>query len=181
MVDVKCLIEGCNRKARTGGYCNQHLRYFEGFSILRYPPCIEDGCNYPVHCDESARCYSHYTAWKYHQSVEIQYKQAHQNRIKAALNAQSVTRDSYTKKELGCSVSHMMSFLELQFYPNPITGELMSFENRGVIQPGFWQVHHKIMLSSVDLSIEEVRNKVFHYTNLQPLWTVDHKKVHNWG
>lgn len=62
-------------------------------------------------------------------------------------------------KYLGCSPSEFKLYIESLFKPG------MSWENRTK-----WHLDHIIQLSSVDLSIEENIKKVFHYTNVRPLW-----------
>lgn len=63
--------------------------------------------------------------------------------------------------------------LSKQFYDHPITGEKMTFENHGKGE-GCWQIDHKIPLLTA--KTEEDLIRLSHYTNLQPLWTIDHLK-----
>jgi hypothetical protein len=72
-------------------------------------------------------------------------------------------------KDLGCTVEDLKLHLESLFYPNPETGEVMSWENygKGVDR---WQIDHIIPLLAVNVEDRRDFLKVCHYTNLQPLW-----------
>jgi hypothetical protein len=63
--------------------------------------------------------------------------------------------------------------LSKQFYDHPITGEKMTFENHGA-GDDCWQIDHIIPLLTAKTEEDVIR--LSHYTNLQPLWTIDHKK-----
>jgi hypothetical protein len=66
---------------------------------------------------------------------------------------------------LGCSVEGLAAHLESQFQPG------MSWDNwsyRG------WHIDHKIPLAAFDLTDPEQLGTACHYTNLQPMWAVEH-------
>ena len=63
--------------------------------------------------------------------------------------------------------------LSKQFYDHPITGEKMTFENHGA-GDDCWQIDHKIPLLTAKTKEDVIR--LSRYTNLQPLWTIDHLK-----
>ena len=67
----------------------------------------------------------------------------------------------------------VFDYLSKQFYDHPITGEKMTFENYGLGE-GCWQIDHNIPFCQAK-NIQDVIDQT-HYTNLQPLWTIDHKK-----
>jgi hypothetical protein len=69
-----------------------------------------------------------------------------------------------TVKDLGCSISDLISYLESKFQPG------MSWGNRGTRG---WHVDHIRPLASFDLSDRAQFLQAFHYTNLQPLWAAD--------
>jgi hypothetical protein len=70
-------------------------------------------------------------------------------------------------RDLGCSLEEFRGYIERQFYPNPRTGEDMTWENHGMYG---WHLDHKIPLNSFDLTDREQFVKAVHYTNIQPLW-----------
>lgn len=49
----------------------------------------------------------------------------------------------------------------------------MSFENYG--KTG-WEIDHVIPKAQFDLTDKEQQKKCFHYTNMQPLWSIDNSK-----
>ena len=83
------------------------------------------------------------------------------NAIKGNYKSGSAIRD------LGCSVEELIQYLEKQFFPNPRTGEEMSWKNHS---RNGWHIDHIIPLASFNLIDREQLLKACHYTNLQPLW-----------
>ena len=69
-------------------------------------------------------------------------------------------------KNLGCSLEDLKKRLSDRFYPNPLTGEQMTWENYGK-----WHVDHIFPLFKCQT--EEEILKACHYTNLQPLWAYE--------
>lgn len=94
-------------------------------------------------------------------------------RVKGGIrdNVQSVR----TRELLGAEVSVVRAYLESQFYPNPETGELMTWENNTHYG---WNIDHVIPISEFDLRLPEEQKKAFHVSNVQPLWFKDHNKKH---
>jgi len=85
-------------------------------------------------------------------------------------------------RDLGCSIEFFKSYLEDRFYLHPETGEEMNWDNYGN-GPGKWQIHHIIPMSTLKASGKIIPSdqikKVCYYTNMKPLWHVDHAKVHS--
>lgn len=81
-------------------------------------------------------------------------------RLAAVLKAKKIGKTSNTKEFVGCDFAHLVSHIESRFKPG------MSWENRGM-----WHIDHIIPLCLA--SDEKQLRKLFHYTNLQPLWAVD--------
>jgi hypothetical protein len=85
---------------------------------------------------------------------------------------------SVIREWLGCSVEECKIFLEKKFTDS------MTWGNRGVGKQ-FWQIDHIIPVSLTEISpdgdiVDSVFNrKIWHYTNLQPLWHVDNAKKSN--
>jgi len=73
--------------------------------------------------------------------------------------------------DLGCTIPELKKYLEDQFYPHPHTGELMNWDNWS---NSGWQIDHIKPLSSFDLLDRAQFLEASRYTNLRPLWLVDH-------
>jgi hypothetical protein len=76
-------------------------------------------------------------------------------------------KSKHTLELIGCSAEELKVHLESQFQPG------MTWENYG--RTG-WQVDHIYPLSKALKESEEKFNKMCHYTNLQPLWSVDNSR-----
>lgn len=85
-------------------------------------------------------------------------------------HALKVKKSQQSLKLVGCAVEELKIYLETIFYPHPFTGEIMSWDNYGILG---WHVDHIIPISSFNLSDKDQSLKACHYTNLQPLWAVD--------
>ncbi len=72
-----------------------------------------------------------------------------------------------TLELLGCSLYIAKFYLENQFYDNPETGELMTWDNNTTKG---WHIDHIIPICNFDLTDTEQQKKAFHISNLQPLW-----------
>tara|TARA_B100000579_G_C22623370_1_gene752994 strand:+ start:51 stop:863 length:813 start_codon:yes stop_codon:yes gene_type:complete len=102
---------------------------------------------------------------KYHNNPAFKIKHLMRGRINKVLDRKKQSK-RFTQ-ELGCTFDELIVYLELKFYPDPKTGELMSWDNHGVHG---WHVDHIKALHEFDLYDEEEFKKASHYTNLQPLW-----------
>jgi len=73
-------------------------------------------------------------------------------------------------RDLGCSINELKQRFESRFYPHPITGEQMTWDNYGS-----WHIDHIVPLSKFNFSDPTNGHFYFacHYTNLQPLWAKD--------
>ena len=88
------------------------------------------------------------------------------NRIYSFLKNKNITKQNKTFDIVGCSPQSLKEHLENQFTDG------MSWDNRCE-----WHIDHIIPLSSA--KTEEEMCKLFHYTNLQPLWAEDNLKKSN--
>ena len=84
--------------------------------------------------------------------------------LKTGQKAGSAVRD------LGCSIEEFKVHLESKFYPNPETGEMMTWENHTVRG---WHIDHIEPLIDFDLTNREQFLKAASYKNQQPLWWRD--------
>ena len=73
-------------------------------------------------------------------------------------------------ESLGCSLEQLKKYLESKFQPG------MSWDNYSYT---VWHIDHIIPLSSFNLTDIEELKKACHYTNLQPLWTIENLKKSN--
>lgn len=87
------------------------------------------------------------------------------SRIKSALKNNQ--KSGSAVRDLGCSIEELKQHLEKLFYPNPETGEYMTWKNKGLYG---WHIDHIKPLISFDLTNKEQFLEACHYTNLQPLW-----------
>jgi hypothetical protein len=88
------------------------------------------------------------------------------SRLWAYLKYMKVTKKNKTFDIVGCTPEYLKEHLEKQF----VNG--MTWENRDE-----WHIDHIIPLSSA--TSEEEALKLYHYTNLQPLWAIDNLRKSN--
>lgn len=81
-------------------------------------------------------------------------------RINDALRYQKLPKSGKTKELLGCDLETLKSHMESLFTDG------MNWENRSQ-----WHIDHIVPLSSA--KTEQEISKLFHYKNLQPLWSKD--------
>jgi hypothetical protein len=108
-------------------------------------------------------------AWKRKQwrtNINYKLKQNLRGRLWAALKGRQKMGSAVI--DLGCSIEELKIYLESQFK------EGMTWENYGK-----WHVDHIYPLSKVDLTDREQFLKVCHFTNLQPLWSVENRLKSN--
>jgi hypothetical protein len=84
-------------------------------------------------------------------------------------------KSASTMELVGCSISVARAYIESQFYPNPETGEEMSWNNNSTKG---WEIDHVIPLVSFDQKIPENQKKSFNVSNMQPMWVKEHKAKH---
>lgn len=89
-------------------------------------------------------------------------------RIKQYLKQKNITPKNKTFDIVGIGVIELKEYLEAQFLDG------MSWENYGMYG---WHIDHKIPLCSAENETELL--KLFHYTNLQPLWAKDNLQKNN--
>ncbi len=104
-------------------------------------------------------------SYRYHNDPEYKVKHLLRVRLNKALNRKKQSQ-SFTR-ELGCTFSELVVHLESQFFPDPKTGEIMTWDNHG--QDG-WHIDHIKPLHEFDLLDDVQLKQAAHYTNLQPLW-----------
>ena len=104
-----------------------------------------------------------YASNKYKTDPQYRVLDRLRNRLYQA--TKGIGKVSRAQELLGCSVEELLVHLNDQFT------EGMTWENQGE-----WHIDHIKPCASFDLTIEEERNKCFHFTNMQPLWALDNLK-----
>lgn len=100
---------------------------------------------------------------KYRTDTLYRLKQLLRKRLRDILRSKQIEKNVHAIDILGCSPLKLKEHLEKQFKDG------MSWDNQGL-----WHIDHKIPLASGNT--EELIIKLFHYTNLQPLWAIDNMK-----
>ena len=90
---------------------------------------------------------------------------AARNRIAKFLKIKDLSKNKKTFDEIGCTPKFLKEYLEKQFHPHPDTKEEMTWKNH---RKYGWHIDHRIPLAKA--TTPELRKKLFHYTNLQPMW-----------
>lgn len=83
-------------------------------------------------------------------------------RIRAVLRNKKISKNSKTRMYLGCDYDFLVKYLESKFTKGMAWGNM-----------SLWQIDHIIPLASAKSESEII--KLFHYTNLQPLWERENK------
>tara|TARA_B000000557_G_scaffold119464_1_gene96969 strand:- start:42 stop:1094 length:1053 start_codon:yes stop_codon:yes gene_type:complete len=102
---------------------------------------------------------------RYHNDPAYKLKVLMRGRLTKVLDRKKQSK-RFTK-ELGCTFDELVIHLESQFYPDPKTGEVMTWDNHSMEG---WHVDHIKPLHEFDLYDDEQFKEAAHYTNLQPLW-----------
>lgn len=121
------------------------------------------------------KSYAIYIRKKYREDSQYRIKNILRGRLYKALTASKAKKSISHVKDLGCSIDFLREHLEMQFYPHPVTGEMMTWGSWGKGR-GKWQIDHIKEFQEIDVNDREQLLSVVHFSNLQPLWTVDHVK-----
>jgi hypothetical protein len=120
------------------------------------------------------RDYSRTNREKINKYIRDKYANDLQFKIKCVLRARLLValkgkqKSDRTLNLIGCSIP------ELKVYIEKLFKEGMTWENW--VYKG-WHIDHKIPISKFNLSDKEEVKKACHYTNLQPMWSLDnHRK-----
>jgi hypothetical protein len=106
---------------------------------------------------------------KKHKKIpQIRFKENIRHRVYLFLKNEKVCKNKKTIEILGCGYDFLRKYLEERF------SDGMSWENYGI---NGWHVDHIIPLSFAKTKDEIY--KLCHYTNLQPLWSLDNLKKSN--
>ena len=121
---------------------------------------------YEKHKDKFIENSMKWNSYKLKTDILFKLKSLLRTRIYNFLKSKCLTKSTSTERIVGCSNEYFKEYMENKFT------EGMSWDNQGK-----WHIDHIIPLSSAN-SEEEIY-KLFHYTNLQPLWAKDNLSKHN--
>ena len=115
-----------------------------------------------------------YRKYKYNNDPLFKLKAIYRYSVKKAFASIGKKKNCSSIKVLGLNnYKEYADYLSNQFYDHPISGEKMTFDNHGSGED-CWQIDHIIPLLTAETEEDVIR--LSHYTNLQPLWEVDHLK-----
>lgn len=86
------------------------------------------------------------------------------SRLKECMKRAGKQKKNSILKYLGCTPQELRDHLQSKFQPG------MTWDNYGVFG---WHIDHIIPCASFDLTREDHINVCFHYSNLQPLWSLE--------
>jgi hypothetical protein len=110
------------------------------------------------------QCQSNWMVNKIKKDIPTKLKARLRNRIRECVK--KGWKGGSLVKDLGCSMLELKDYIASKFYAN------MTWENWGT----YWQLDHIDALWKFDLTNKEQFKKAIHYTNMQPLTIVDHRK-----
>jgi len=108
--------------------------------------------------------------------TDISYKLSVALRRRTGMAVKGNQKSGSAVKDLGCSIEEFKKHLESKFYPNPKTGEPMTWDNWTI---DGWHLDHIVPLSLFNLSNREEFLRASNYTNYQPLWADDNLSKSN--
>lgn len=105
---------------------------------------------------------------KHRRQTEPQFRLAEslRSRLGGVLRNKKLKKNISTMELTGCTLSFLQNYLEELFEDG------MTWENHGKDE-NCWHIDHIRPCSSFDLSNPEQQKLCFHYTNLQPLWSIE--------
>lgn len=104
--------------------------------------------------------------WMERYRTDPQFKVKHLLRKRIRKSIQEGYKSASTMALTGCTLIELTNHLASQFMPG------MTWFNLGV-GAGHWNIDHRVPCSWFDLTNPSQQRECFHYTNLQPLWSVD--------
>ena len=115
-----------------------------------------------------------YMSTKYHSDSTFKLVMNIRNRLNKYLEIKNIKKEHKTFKMIGCTPEYLKTYLEKKFYSNPETGEKMTWKNHTIHG---WHVDHIIPLDKAE-DYKDLE-KLAHYTNLQPMWSMENWRKKN--
>lgn len=125
-------------------------------AVNRHAPCKGTGAPRRLNMAE-------YCAWRYKNDPQYRIRELLRQRMKKVIKRGQKTGS--TLDLLGCSADHVRAHIQSQFKPG------MNWNNGGTGK-GKWHIDHRIPCASFDLTDEAQQRLCFHWTNLQPMWSL---------
>ena len=97
---------------------------------------------------------------------DINFRILHNLRTRVLSAIKNNSKRGTTMKLLGCTITFLKIYLSSKFANG------MTWDNYGKGE-GKWNMDHIIPCDKFDFSKKEDQEACFHYTNLQPLWSID--------
>ena len=111
--------------------------------------------------------------WRHRMKTDPQFKLGVLLRIRLNEALKNNHKTGSAVKDLGCSIADLKVYLEGLFYPDPVSGTPMTWDNWTKNSAG-WQIDHIKPMTSFDLTDPAQLKEACHHTNLRPLWHADH-------
>jgi hypothetical protein len=105
---------------------------------------------------------------KYRMKTLVKLSGYMRTKLKIYMNIKKLRKSNKTFEYLGCNPKELKTYIENKFRPG------MTWDNWGI---NGWHIDHIIPLSLA--KDEDQIKKLFHYTNLQPLWAKDNLSKSN--
>jgi len=170
----KILFDFSKKKSNVDGLYNWCKRCCSEHKILNREMVAQTKRNWATKNREKLRAASakwfknnkakkqQYAKRKYHTDIQTRLSCILRSRLSHAVRKN--IKNGSAVRDLGCSLEYLKKFIESKFKPG------MSWENYG---HDVWHIDHIVPLSNFNLSDAEELKKACHYTNLQPLWSID--------
>lgn len=98
---------------------------------------------------------------RYKNNIQAKLRTVLRQRLRTAIKINSKIGSAVS--DLGCSITELKIYLESKFYPNPITGESMTWNNWGIAGNGNWQIDHIEALQHANLTNRKDFLRVFNF------------------
>jgi endogenous inhibitor of DNA gyrase (YacG/DUF329 family) len=158
-----CNIEFLDKsRSKTATFCSKECKN-KNWYLLNKEHAIASSNNYVSQNKEQVKA----TKRKYVKNrklTDINFRLASNLRSRISRAMVNNFKHSSLSEYLGCTIQELKNQLEFKFQPG------MTWDNYGE-----WEIDHIYPLAKSDLTDPNMFAKVCHYTNLQPLWSLENK------
>ena len=124
---------------------------------------------YRINTREKCKRYEKNYKMRHPEKISIKIRRNLRRRIRDVLSGKNKCEKTMTL--IGCNVSELRFYLEKKFQPG------MNWNNYGFGNDK-WHIDHIIPCYKFNLLDVEQQKKCFHFSNMQPLWQLDHIEKH---